>query len=366
MRTQKILVTFQEDKDYLGRIFCKMHDLVHDPAKTVASRHFHWMKDEKEKISKGVHHMSVEINFEKVVLTLSKMKGMRTMFLHRHIFYYFFISNATFLSFNCLRMLNLSWMRIVILPDSIGELKHLRYLNLSDNEEMEVLPNAIAKLHNLQTLLLNNCTLLKNLEYFNIDGCKGLTCLPKGLGELTSLQRLDRFIVNRSLRLYWRSLEWSAFSSERVDSEKDESLSNILEPHPNLKRLMVSDYGGTRFPIELDIDTFRNCRDLPPLDHLSSLESLTLVGLWALEHVTDSFPLPCSTPRKPFFPSLKKLEIKTKNENEGSTTELLCFPCLSELHMEKCPNLTSMLLFPSLHQDLTLIDTSTRPLQQTL
>ncbi|EOY12536.1 Uncharacterized protein TCM_031053 [Theobroma cacao] len=34
--------------------------------------------------------------------------------------------------------------------------------------------------------------------------------------------------------------------------------------------------------------------------------------------------------------------------------------------MEKCPNLTSMLLFPSLHQDLTLIDTSTRPLQQTL
>ncbi|KAK6269768.1 hypothetical protein POUND7_006873 [Theobroma cacao] len=131
---------------------------------------------------------------------------------------------------------------------------------------------------------------MSSLEYLNIDGCKGLTCMPKGLGELTSVQRLDRFIVNRveksfsnaamlnelrdlnylgnclgieqlnlvelesmkailkkkkrlqSFRLYWRSLEWSASSSERVDSEKDESLLNILEPHPNLKGLKVSGY----------------------------------------------------------------------------------------------------------------------------
>ncbi|EOY12519.1 Leucine-rich repeat containing protein [Theobroma cacao] len=452
---------FQEEKkDDDGNICYTMHDLIHDFALSVAGPHFHWMKEEKEKISKGVRHVSLEKNSKNIVLTLLKTKRIRTMFFRTHIFDDLFIQNANFSSFNCLRMLNLSWMDIIILPNSIGELKHLRYLNLSGNKEMEVLPNAIAKLHNLQTLLLLDCWRLKelprdirqliSLEYLNIDSYNGLRCLPKGLRELTSLQRLDRFIVNsvstaatlnelrdlndlgnclrigelnlvrnveleceeanlkKKKRLQSLQLYWGYSSEPRVASEKEESLLNILEPHPNLKELTVSDYGGARFAswlssltnlVKLDIDCCWNCQhlppldylstlksltlqffnaleELPPLDHLPSLESLTLEKLDALEHVADSFPLPCSTPRKPFFPSLEKLKIRrcpnlkgwwrTKNENQGSIAELPCFPCLSELYIEKCPNLTSMPLFPSLDQDLTLEGTSMRPLQQTL
>ncbi|XP_021288426.1 putative disease resistance protein RGA1 [Herrania umbratica] len=453
----------EEGEDEKGNIICKMHDLIHDLALLVAKSNFHWMKDDKETIPKGVRHVSLECEYEqnqKVVLThLSKAKGIRTLHFRTHISKNVFIRDATFSSFNCLRMLNLSYMKIVILPNLIGELKHLRYLDLSHNYDLEVLPGAIVKLHNLQTLLLYCCDKLKelprdiqqliSLEYLNIDGCFTLKCLPKGLGNLTSLQRLHRFIVNNIVekgfsiaatlnelrdlndlgnyltienlskvrnaelesmeanlkekkRLQCLRLWWQPNAGE--DSEKVELLLDNLEPHPNLKELEVRRYGGARFStwlsslnnlVKLDIDGCWNCQhlprldhlsslksltlqgfhvleQLPPLDHLSSLESLTLHGFHVLEHVEDSFPLPCSTPGASFFPSLKKLSIRDCPNlkgwwrNQGSTVELPWFPCLSELDIWLRQNLTSMPLFPSLDQYLTLYGTSIMPLQQTL
>ncbi|KAK6269764.1 hypothetical protein POUND7_006869 [Theobroma cacao] len=183
------------------------------------------------------------------------------------------------------------------------DFNHLRYLDLSSNQRMKVLPDAIVKLHHLQTLLLNACSSLEklprdirqliSLEYLNINSCNRLKYLPKGLGELTSLQRLDRFVVNcvednlstaatlnelsnldlgnsfkiehlekvrnveleckeanlkKKKRLQSLHLSWESFSPTTVASEKDESLLNILEPHPNLKGLELSGYGGARYP----------------------------------------------------------------------------------------------------------------------
>ncbi|KAK6269777.1 hypothetical protein POUND7_006882 [Theobroma cacao] len=268
-----------------------------------------------------------------------------------------------------------------------------------------------------------------SLEYLDIDDCYELKCLPKGVGELTSLQRLDRFIVNssveksfstaatlnelrdlndlgnclrfenldkvrnvelesneanlkekkriRSLRLHWDP-------RARRHIEKDKLLLDNLRPHPNLKELVVHGYEGAMFSswlsslnnlVELDIDYCWNCQYLPPLDHLSSLKSLILQRFNVLEYMTDSFSLPCSTPRTSFFPSLKKLEIRecpkfkgwwwTTTKNQGSTAEQPCFPCLSKLEIRACPKLTSMPPFPSLDQDLTLIGTKKEEMAMT-
>ncbi|XP_010674441.1 disease resistance protein RGA2 [Beta vulgaris subsp. vulgaris] len=106
----------------------------------------------------------------------------------------------------CPWALDLAWSKIKSLPDSIGGLLHLRYLNLSYNEDLEVLPNSIAKLYNLQTLQLMGCKRLEGLpkhlsrlvklQPLNIDDCNNVTYMPKGMGKLTCLHTLSKFIVD--------------------------------------------------------------------------------------------------------------------------------------------------------------------------
>ncbi|XP_052117519.1 putative disease resistance protein At3g14460 [Arachis duranensis] len=100
-----------------------------------------------------------------------------------------------------LRVLSLSdYRNITVLPNSIGDLKHLRYLDLSCTR-IERLPPAICKLYNLQTLLLSYCVALTelpeemgklvNLRHLAIDYCWVLTKLPEEMGKLVNLRRLD-------------------------------------------------------------------------------------------------------------------------------------------------------------------------------
>ncbi|RYR27348.1 hypothetical protein Ahy_B01g051393 isoform A [Arachis hypogaea] len=100
-----------------------------------------------------------------------------------------------------LRVLSLSsYNNITVLPNSIGDLKHLRHLDLSFTG-IKMLPPAICKLYNLQTLLLSYCRgltelpeemgKLVNLRRLAIDNCMNLKELPKGMGKLVNLRRLD-------------------------------------------------------------------------------------------------------------------------------------------------------------------------------
>lgn len=73
-------------------------------------------------------------------------------------------------------MLDLRGLSLVVLPSSIGTLKRLGYLDLSDNARITKLRNAVCKLQSLQTLCLH--------------GCKNLEELPRDMRELISLLSL--------------------------------------------------------------------------------------------------------------------------------------------------------------------------------
>jgi Leucine-rich repeat (LRR) protein len=64
--------------------------------------------------------------------------------------------NTLLLSFKSLRALDFHGLRITRVPNSIGKLIHLKYLDLTYST-IETLPDSITRLWNLQTLKLKGC-----------------------------------------------------------------------------------------------------------------------------------------------------------------------------------------------------------------
>ncbi|XP_058215865.1 putative disease resistance RPP13-like protein 1 [Rhododendron vialii] len=104
----------------------------------------------------------------------------------------------------CLRVLSLRIYHIGELSNSIGDLKHVRYLDLSCALIL-MLPESIGTLYNLQMLILRYCKNLKelpantsdliSLRHLDFTGANSLQELPPKIGKLTSLQTLSNFIV---------------------------------------------------------------------------------------------------------------------------------------------------------------------------
>nr|GMC93862.1 putative disease resistance protein RGA3 [Ipomoea batatas] len=92
------------------------------------------------------------------------------------------------------------------LPDGIGNLRQLRYIDLSCSE-VETLPDMICSLENLQTLVLERCESLSRLpegignllelRYINLR-CERISRLPEGIENLINLRHLN---ISGSYRL---------------------------------------------------------------------------------------------------------------------------------------------------------------------
>jgi len=385
-----------------------MHDLINDLAQWVARDICFRMEDRiesinKGKISKKVRHLSYlgdRFDGAKKFEVFSELTCLRTfmplMLSSMGSCYLTHDVPLKLLSkLPCLRVLSLNGYYIVELPDSIGDLKHLRYLDLSYTR-IRGLPESITTLCSLQTLLLKSCSYLGelpsnlgnlvNLRHLNILNAKKLKGMPPQIGKLTSLQTLSNLIVRKcncfALKesgsllhlqgtliisrlenviepkdasdakliekpdLNELCLEWSAHVDWSKDRASELNVLNMLHPNKSLKELTIRCYGGTKFPtwlkghsfphlVLLRIENCKKCTSLPPAGQLPSLKQIFIAGMANVKNVGDEFyGASCSQP----FESLETLYFEDMEEWKrwSPNGEFLH---LRELSIINCPKL---------------------------
>lgn len=306
--------------------------------------------------------------------------------------------------FKYLRSLLARGVPLARIPDEIGQLWHLRFLDLSDCQALEELPETLGNLCNLQILNLRECISLKKLpdsigrlaqlRHLVIDRTHSLEALPRGITRLTALQRLTKFIVrndnnqgsnigdlkkfvhvrgfiqltmlgsvidkaeaetaelNTKLGILHLVLD---FEQHRYSGNETESCLHFdvirgLVPPPHVEYLQLYGYRGLKFPdwmvalANLKTLVLRycwNCEILPPLGLLPCLESLRLRELPDVKMVGLEFLGTGGIA----FPKLKELVMigMTNWQSwDGPNATFTIMPCLRLLQLAVCPKLKSL------------------------
>ncbi|KAI8026486.1 putative disease resistance RPP13-like protein 1 [Camellia lanceoleosa] len=398
-----------------------MHDLINDLAQSVAGytcfRLEDKLKDQEQckKLKSARHSSFTQSEFDaiKKFETFYKAENVRTFLpLSLSKNGYCHLTSKVPLDLlpkmKRLRVLSLKRYHIgdELIPKSIGDLKHLRYLNFSYTI-IRTVPESLGTLYNLQTLMLRGCPVLRkfpadmgnliNLRHLDMIDSNSLEEMPRGIGKLTSLQTLSNFIVMKDngfriselgnlihlggklcisgienvvdpldargvclndkesidvLTMVWSSEGLDGLRNEMVETE----VLDILKPYKKLKELYIRGYHGMSFPtwigdplyynmVCMKLQDCKNCTSLPPLGPLPSLKDLHIKGMSAVKHVgCEFYGQHCAKP----FPLLETLCFENMSEWEdwyifGIDKEVQTFTRVSKLSIKKCPKLVGML-----------------------
>ncbi|XP_043714922.1 putative disease resistance RPP13-like protein 1, partial [Telopea speciosissima] len=179
-----------------------MHDLIHDLAQFVSSGIYcRRVYDKPSQVLTTARHLSyVMDSYDAEKIEFETMKSLRTFLTLNDIVGnpMYFLPTMQF-QFHFLRVLRFRNCCNCELPNSVGKLKHLRFLDLLFSDIVE-LPNSIGNLYNLQLLTLTGCGRLKqlpkdmgnlvNLRYLVLPAHWGFHKIPVGVDNLTNLQLL--------------------------------------------------------------------------------------------------------------------------------------------------------------------------------
>jgi len=387
----------------------EMHNLVHDLATEVSSPNCINMNEHNlyDRVPNLSYNRGIYDSYDKFD-ELHRLKDLRTFLalpLQEQL-PFCLLSNKVvhdlLPTMKQLCVLSLSnYKSITEVPNSIGNLLHLQYLNLS-HTKIERLPSETCKLYNLQFLLLSGCKRLTelpesigklvNLRHLDVSDT-ALTEMPVQIAKLENLHTLSDFVVSKHTdglklgelgkypHLHGKisisqlqnvndpfeavqanmkmkkqidklSLEWDCgitFSNSQIQSVVLEH----LRPSTNLKSLTIKGYAGISFPNWLGDSLFSNmvylrisncddCLWLPPLGQLGNLKELIIEEMQSVQTIGTEFYGSDSFPSFQPFPSLETLHFENMQEWEewnliGGTNK--DFPCLKNLSLSKCPKL---------------------------
>ncbi|GKC67448.1 disease resistance protein, partial [Tanacetum coccineum] len=384
----------QENMDAI----CKIHDLMHDLAGYV-------MRHDCSVIEPGnmfitpdevLHLSSSCLDFHISDENSEKLQSLRSILIFANLYRGDIrqISNLLYV-----RVLYLGRIISGTLPPSICKLKHLRYLNISGSG-IEILPESIIYLQNLQVLLLHSCWKLrrlpkgmrhmKNLQRLDIGYCQALEYMPAGIKELSSLRRLSNFVVGKkdgarigelgdlnllgwelelsglenvsglrdaqSANLKYKrnvlflGLSWSGIYTRESNLEtfaRDEKVLEGLEPNSSLKQLSIENYIGKIISpswmvvlLNLAVIEFsqcKNCEYIPPLGKLPNLRTIILYGMASLKCFHDDDTTTSEDDN--LFPSLQELYINACSDLHSLPSNL---SKLERLEIVICDRLVSL------------------------
>ncbi|XP_038695450.1 putative disease resistance RPP13-like protein 1 [Tripterygium wilfordii] len=325
-----------------------MHDLISDIAQTIAGDICYNCEDKTE-----VDMSSSK--YEKRLITIWQRGG---SFLDRG----YNMLDELLTQSKCARVLFLSGSREIKLSNSIGDLIHLRYINLS-NTFIQQLPESLPdKISNLV-----------NLRHLDISMTPMLQKLPSGIGMMTNLQTFSKFIVREGHGTTIAELKnlnnlRGSLSVQGLENVQDAKLANIkgkqgleelelywvyclgrngrndmsvlesLEPYQNLKRLTISSYCGAEFPFWMsNIPLYDPSQTLTTTWASLLTQELGIIGLKAVKTIGVEFygnVVP--------FPSLERLEIGHMSEWRDWSHGNMSgegFPNPQELRLYDCPKL---------------------------
>ncbi|ESW05649.1 hypothetical protein PHAVU_011G197900 [Phaseolus vulgaris] len=403
-----------------------MHDLLNDLAKFVCEDIcIRLGVDEPKGIPKTSRHFSFPtigiVHFDGFGSLVDTQKLHTFMQTDRRMYNSFFCLwhcklsiDDLFSKFKFIRVLSLSHCgNLTEVPKSIGNLKHLRSLDLSFTD-IEKLPDSISLLYKLQILKLNNCRRLMELASY-LHQLDNLRCLefintkvkivPANVGKLKNLQilmssfyvekskefniqQLGELNLNGSLTIHELQnienpshalegdlknkphlvelqLEWNIRSSSSGDSTKAGDVIENLRPSKHLKKLSVRNYVGKQLPnwlldnlllnlVSLALMNCKRCQRFPPLGLLPFLKKLEISGFDEIVRIDCDFHGNNSSS----FKSLETLMFSFLRQWEKWECQALtgAFPCLRELSVRNCPKLKGQLPEQVVHLERLEID----------
>ncbi|KAK4405605.1 putative disease resistance protein RGA1 [Sesamum angolense] len=361
---------FQKDKTGNNIIInCKMHDIVHDFAQFLTKNECLVLENVEGGTqvvpSENTRHMNLLLpkgNADFGPFSIWQAEQLRSCFCSRNE-----IPLDLFSRLKRVRLLSLHACRLKEIPKEIGNLIHIRYLDVSSNTQIKELPETIYDLHYLQTLNVQLCTSLGGLpaqgihklinlrHLLNSEASFRSFRLPQGFEKQTDLRTLSEFNAsasgnNMGLLKGFNQLGGSLFirlcsdfdelEAKEADLASKKSIQTLrlevgaartetieaLQPHSNLPILVF--VGGQHLPKW--ISTLTNLRKLTvdrltpkrskvtdywlPLAKLPLLEDLVVIGC-GIERVGHEFlgineMTPSASSCGSIFPKLKTLSFK--------------------------------------------------------